>query len=324
MSLENLKKAFGVPTVVGDDDAIIRAGEFLTVTGAFANGKKTLIDVREGQSRSVRRGVSVAKCPLVIESNADRVAVVAAAGSVPHTWTVFRALAEPLRRIELSMIERGLFLDRFISTEKRWFIDRKVRLIAARVGLAHLLSRRYGDLSIENMQRVALGGALICDPDVICVDVDNSKSWAYASMQLVQQIDLNGTGVIYAVGSPTVALSAPGRLAVLIDGNVAQAGLSDALYDDPDTLAIAEFLSRRPLAKMAGELGADGTLRVSGHAIDRFRVERPESVIVALRPEDAAPGPGPLHTRVDPKRIMMFREEGARLRLAHLEVRVSA
>ena len=164
----------------------------------------------------------------------------------------------------------------------------------------------------------------MCDPDVICVDVDNSKSWAYASMQLMQQIDLNATGVIYAVGSPSVALSAPGRLAVLIDGNVAQAGLSDALYDDPDTLAIAEFLSRRPLAKMAGELGADGTLRVSGHAIDRFRVERPESVIVALRPEDGAPGPGPLHTRVDPKRIMMFREEGARLRLAHLEVRVSA
>lgn len=84
------------------------------------------------------------------------------------------------RRVALVLPPHGLYPDRttadhllfplVVSRVDAAARERRVRAVAARLALDRLLDRRPGELTASERQRVALGRAIVRDPDVLLVD----------------------------------------------------------------------------------------------------------------------------------------------------------
>ena len=143
-------------------------------------------------------------------------------------------------------------------------------------------------MSGGQQQRVALARALAIEPRVLLLDEPLSALDAKVRLQLREQIrtlqQRLGTTTLFVTHDQEEALSMADRVGVMSNGRLEQIAAPDALYTDPATAFVAEFVG--VMNRIPGELQAGDQVTALGSTIP-VRGHRPVqgAVDVLVRPE---------------------------------------
>jgi multiple sugar transport system ATP-binding protein len=201
------------------------------------------------------------------------------------------------RRRDIAMVFQSYALYPHMS------VARNIGFALRRSGMAKAEIRRRVEaaaeiLGIEDQrQRVAMGRAIVREPQVFLLDEPLSNLDAKLRMQMRAEIARIhrrvGAATVYVTHDQTEAMTLGDRIAVMRDGHLQQVGTPEELYDRPRNLFVAGFIGAPPMnfLNAAVEDGALrtalGALPLAGSLERRLdRVERGERVIVGIRPED--------------------------------------
>ena len=126
---------------------------------------------------------------------------------------------------------------------------RRARAGAAldQVGLGHMADRWPGTLSGGQQQRVALARAIVAEPPLVLFDEPLSnldrelrESLAVEMGQLVRRL---GLSAVYVTHDQAEAFTIADRVAVMLDGRIAQIDAPEALFARPASVRVARFLN---------------------------------------------------------------------------------
>src|SRR5260221_4570296 len=172
----------------------------------------------------------------------------------PH-MSVYDNIAFPLRAVQVKKDE----------------IDRRVKLVAQQLRIEHVLRRRPNHLASGDQQRVALGRAMVRQPQVFLMDepLTNLDAGLRADMRAELkhlQGDL-GITMIYVTHDQTEAMSMSQRIAVMNLGVLQQVGAPLDVYEHPATLFVAGFIGNPPMSFADVTLSTDHMLCGAGFAV---------------------------------------------------------
>ena len=172
-------------------------------------------------------------------------------------------------------------------------IKRRVEEAAKLLGLEHLLDRRPGALSGGQMQRVAMGRAIVREPKAFLMDepLSNLDAKLRVSMRTsLQQLHRRiGTTTVYVTHDQVEAMTLGARVAVMRDGKVQQVDAPGLLYEEPANLFVAAFIGS-PAMNLAHATLTEDTIQLGRTTIPLDRARRPalqpgDRAIVGIRPE---------------------------------------
>ncbi len=172
-------------------------------------------------------------------------------------------------------------------------VEQRVVAWLERLGIAHLARRSARSLSGGEAQRTSLARAFALQPDLLLLDEPFAALDAPTRAGLVDQVG----GIVRDMGLTTVvvthdrdeALALGDRLAVLMDGRLAQVGPPDQVFAAPADEQVAQFVGVETILPGQVVGYADGVVevRVGAHVVEAVAERRPAgSVLVCLRPED--------------------------------------
>jgi multiple sugar transport system ATP-binding protein len=212
----------------------------------------------------------------------------------PH-MTVTDNMAFGLRRRKLPEVE----------------VMRKVRDAAELLGLQDYLQRKPRELSGGERQRVALGRAMVRNPQVFLFDEPLSNLDAKLRVQMRAEMKRLHQRVratmIYVTHDQVEAMTLGDRIAVLRHGVLQQVADPFALYQHPANQFVAGFIGSPPInffsAAVRGEgatLDANGvTIMLPADLAVRLDPVRGKNVTLGIRPEDVLLSPQGPGVRLD-------------------------
>lgn len=172
LEIQNLRHAYqsGLP-VLEIEDFKVRRGEMLFLHGPSGSGKTTLLSLVTGVLPVQSGKLSVLGQELSSLSASRRDALRAA--RMGYIFQVFNLLPfmSVLENILLPVQMSNERAARFSGAEQ---VRQGAMALADRLGIAHLLNRRAGELSVGQQQRVAAARALIGQPELIIADEPTS------------------------------------------------------------------------------------------------------------------------------------------------------
>jgi multiple sugar transport system ATP-binding protein len=270
---------------VRDLDLAIADGEFVVLVGPSGCGKSTTLRMIAGlesiSSGELRIGGRVVN--QVPAKERDIAMVFQNYALYPH-MTAYDNMAF------------ALALRKFRKQE----IDRRVRDAAGVLGIEPLLAKRPRQMSGGERQRVALGRALVRQPQVFLFDEPLSNLDAKLRVQMRREIarlhQQLGTTMIYVTHDQVEAMTLGDRIAVLNRGEMQQVDTPTELYQRPGNTFVAGFIGTPPMNLLPGELtgssvqvsGTEWNVRLPGGAALPADTTRP--VVLGIRPEDLEHG----------------------------------
>jgi multiple sugar transport system ATP-binding protein len=284
VELIHVSKTYGRGNKAVDDVSLsIHDGEFLVLVGPSGCGKSTVLrmvagleEVTEGQVKIGDRVVND-----VAPKDRDIAMVFQNYALYPH-MSVYDNMAFGLRRRKLPQAE----------------VDRKVRGAADTLGLETYLTLKPRELSGGERQRVALGRAMVRDPQVFLFDEPLSNLDAKLRVQMRAEIKrlhqrVNAT-MIYVTHDQVEAMTLGDRIAVLRKGLLQQVADPFTLYGRPANQFVAGFIGSPPINFFSATLDEAGTslrsggvsLPVPADAAARLAPRRGRAVTLGIRPED--------------------------------------
>ena len=125
-------------------------------------------------------------------------------------------------------------------------IERRIRTASELLGLSQLLERRPRQLSGGQMQRVALGRALVRDAEVFLLDEPLSNLDAKLRVQMREEIyklqRRLGKSMVYVTHDQVEAMTLADQIAIMRDGQVQQVASPLEIFDRPVNLYVATFI----------------------------------------------------------------------------------
>jgi ABC-type sugar transport system ATPase subunit len=275
-------KRYGGVEAVRDLTLDIGDGEFMVLVGPSGSGKTTALRMLAGLESITAGEVFIgAKKVNAIAPRERDIAMVFQDYALYPQMTVFQNLAFGLKRRKTPKDE----------------IERRVREAAAALDIERYLDRKPGQLSGGQAQRVALGRALVRDPQVFLMDEPLSNLDAKLRTQTRGEIkrlqkDVRTT-TVYVTHDQVEAMTMGDRIAVMQDGRLEQVGTPEELYERPANKFVGGFIGSPAMSFFDAEAVADpfGTRLTSG-PIDVLVPEAgalPSRVTVGVRPECARP-----------------------------------
>ena len=233
LRLDGLSKSFGDVPAVRGLDLHVAAGEFIVLLGPSGAGKTTTLRLVAGLEKPDAGAVHIGGHDVTALAPAwrDVTFVFQQYSLYPHL-NVFDNLAFPLR----SPLRR--------TPEAQ--IQRKVTEVAQMLRIDDKLASPATKLSGGQMQRVAIGRALVREPAVTLMDEPLSSLDAKLRNDLrlelkrIQQ-DLGAT-LLYVTHDQIEAMTLATRIGVLDRGALVQVGTPQQIYTDPVSSVVAARL----------------------------------------------------------------------------------
>jgi len=231
--LQAVEKAFGATIAVKALDLAIADGEFVVLLGPTGAGKTTTLRLIAGLERPDSGDITIDGHSVTAFSPAERdVAFVFQQYSLYPHLSVRENLAFPLRSPARRMDETT--------------IGARVEEIARMVRIDHKLSNRSTELSGGEMQRVAIGRALVRRPSVFLMDEPlsslDAKLRAELRLELKRIQDGLGATLLYVTHDQIEAMTMADRIGILSEGELVQIGTPREIYADPANLHVAARL----------------------------------------------------------------------------------
>jgi len=237
VSLKGMKKVYqGGVTAVSGFTLDIEDREFIVLVGPSGCGKTTTLRMVAGLEEITEGELYIdgKLCNDVEPKERDIAMVFQNYALYPH-MTVYENMAFSLKMRRTSKDE----------------IKRRVHEAAEILGIEHLMGRRPKELSGGQMQRVALGRAIVREPKVFLMDEPLSNLDAKLRVQMRTELTklhkkLEGT-FIYVTHDQVEAMTMGTRIVVMRDGFIQQIDIPRNLYEKPVNQFVAGFVGTPPM-----------------------------------------------------------------------------
>ena len=318
LEVHGVTKRFGASTKSAGIQALagveltLEAGEIAVVLGPTGAGKTTLLRTIAGLETPDAGSIHLGGREVTHEAPSARdVALVFQNFSLYPGWSVRRNLEFPLRA-------PGRKLD---SAE----IERRVRAAAERLSIAHLLERDSRRLSGGEMQRVAIGRAIVRQPALFLMDEPltnlDAKLCEGLRIELAALVRELGVPMVYVTHDQAEALSMADRVGVLAGGRILQLGPPREVYLRPNSPAVARALGSPPMNELKAERRDGQWVACDGTALCPAAPGGPARALLGVRAEHVAPEGGSVAAVLEvvedagPHRILVARFAGTRIHL---------
>ncbi|MFB9979041.1 ABC transporter ATP-binding protein [Mesorhizobium kowhaii] len=247
--IKNVSKSFGDHVAVNGLDLSIADGEFVVLLGPTGAGKTTTLRLIAGLERPDAGTIEIGGHNATTLSPAERdTAFVFQQYSLYPHLSVFDNLAFPLRSPARRMPEEQ--------------IRRRVEEVAKMVRIHHKLANRSTKLSGGEMQRVAIGRALVRKPSIYLMDEPlsslDAKLRADLRLELKRIQSELGATMLYVTHDQIEAMTMADRIGILADGVLVQIGSPRTIYSEPANLHVAARLGQPAINLLPTGLLPDG------------------------------------------------------------------
>ena len=287
VTLDKVRKVYdnGFVAVHGADIEVAD-GEFVVLVGPSGCGKSTTLRMVAGLESITEGELSIGHRVVndIPAMDRDIAMVFQNYALYPH-MSVYDNMAFGLRRRKVPKKE----------------ILRRVDGASEILGINAVLDRKPKQLSGGQSQRVAVGRAIVREPEVFLFDEPLSNLDAKLRVQMRTEIiglhrRLDAT-MIYVTHDQVEAMTMGDRIVVMSDGHIQQTDVPLALYNMPANLFVAGFIGSPAMNFIRGEIRRADSLEFSEHrgafeltvaesqteALDRYTNK---TVILGVRPED--------------------------------------
>ena len=245
--LRNVTKHFGDTLALDNVSLTVPDGAFVVLLGPTGAGKTTVLRIVSGLDLPDSGEVFIGKQSMTEMSPAHRnVAMVFQQYSLYPHLTVRENLEFPLKSPLLKT--------------PRAEIDRKVKAVADVLQIVHKLDNKATALSGGEMQRVAIGRALVRNPSIYLMDEPLSSLDAKLRSDL--RIELkniqarSGATLLYVTHDQLEAMTMATHVGVLDRGRLVQFGSPRELYENPVSIYAASRLGQPRMNILPADLFA--------------------------------------------------------------------
>jgi multiple sugar transport system ATP-binding protein len=235
VSMSGVSKSFGDTLAVDDLTIEIEDGSFVVLLGPTGAGKTTTLRLVAGLEKPDAGSIAIARREVTALPPASRdVTFVFQQYSLYPHLTVYDNLAFPLRSPARRVPEAE--------------IRRKVTETAAMLRIEGKLANRATRLSGGEMQRVAIGRALVRRPAIFLMDEPlsslDAKLRAELRLELKRiQTELGAT-FLYVTHDQIEAMTMATKIGVIEQGRIAQIGTPREIYERPNSVYVAARLGQ--------------------------------------------------------------------------------
>ena len=296
--LRDIEKYFGDNYVIRKLNLTIAHKEFVVLLGPSGCGKTTTLRAIAGLEEIDSGDIVIDGRPVQTLQAGDRdIAFVFQLFALYPHLSAYDNIAFPLRA----------------TRESRASVDRKVRDVAKALQIDHLLARRPSALSGGDMQRVAIGRALVRRPKAMLMDEPigalDAKLREDMRSELKRLHIENDSTTVYVTHDQVEAMSLADRIAIMNEGVLQQVGTPSDVYQNPANLFVAQFVGSPVMNIAKAKLQANGAhtkvMLADGAAAFDFPLDLEERIASAGRPN------GDLVLGVRPEAVLVSREAAA-------------
>jgi multiple sugar transport system ATP-binding protein len=289
--VEKLCKAFGDVGALHDVSCVFEDRRLTVLVGPSGCGKSTLLRTVAGLQDPTSGTVYIGDEDVSGAPPWDRnVAMVFQSYALYPHMTVFKNIAFPLEAAKVGKDE----------------IRRRVTETAKILQIEDLLKRKPRELSGGQMQRVALGRAIVRKPQVFLMDEPLSN--LDAKLRVLMRAELKhlqrqlGVTTIYVTHDQAEAMTLADKLIVMDAGRIQQTGKPEHVYRHPANRFVAGFIGSPPMNFLECRYDAERQM-IAGVAFevpvpDRWREllrgGPARKIILGIRPEDLFVEPSPV------------------------------
>lgn len=247
IQINQVSKRFGQFTAVNELSLEIKEGEFIALLGPSGCGKTTTMNMIAGIETPSEGQILFDERDLSSTRIQDR-----NIGFVFQNYAIFTHLS----------VYANLAFGLEVKKVPKVDIDRRVKKMAKRMSIDHRLDQPASSLSVNEMQKLAIGRSAIVEPRVFLLDEPLSnldagfRAYMRAELKLLQREF--GQTMIYVTHDQIEAMSLADRIAIISGGELMQYGAPLQIYNDPANRFVANFLGSPRINLI------DGTLRQEG------------------------------------------------------------
>lgn len=235
ITVKNINKQFGTFKALDNVDLSVNTGELVALLGPSGSGKTTLLRIIAGLESADSGVVSFYGQETTQKSVRER-----DVGFVFQHYALFKHMNV------FDNVAFGLRVKKRPERPNKAAIKKRVQEMLNLVQIGHLAYRFPSQLSGGQRQRVALARALITEPKVLLLDEPFGALDAKVRKELRRWLrelhhGMNITSV-FVTHDQEEALEVADRVVVMNHGVIEQIGTPEAVYDDPETPFVYEFL----------------------------------------------------------------------------------
>ncbi len=229
--VKQLVKKYDQNIAVNKLDLEVEDGEFMVFLGPSGCGKTTTLRCIAGLEIPDGGEITIGEAPVTRLPPADRdIAFIFQSFALYPHMTVRENLSFPLRAVKTPQTE----------------IDARVSDVAKVLHIERHLERKPTKLSGGEMQRVAIGRAIVRRPKVFLMDEPLTALDAKLRTEMRAEIkrlqtDLGAT-TVYVTHDQLEAMSMGDKIAIMYGGLLQQVGTPTEVYDYPRNLFVAGFI----------------------------------------------------------------------------------
>ncbi|AZO44165.1 ABC transporter ATP-binding protein [Mesorhizobium sp. M7D.F.Ca.US.005.01.1.1] len=229
--LQNLVKKFGDFTALKTMDLAIADGEFMALLGPSGCGKSTTMNMIAGMEEPTGGKILFGERDMAGVPMGRR-----GVGFVFQNYAIFTHMT----------VRQNLAYGPKMRGAAKAEIDRRVGAIAEMLQLTPLLDRKADRLSVNILQRVAIGRSAIMEPAIFLLDEPLSN--VDAAFRAVMRTELKQLQrqfrqtMVYVTHDQLEAMTMADRIAVMDHGVLQQVGTPLEVYNDPANVFVARFI----------------------------------------------------------------------------------
>ncbi len=231
LKLIDIKKSYGKTQVIHGVNLEVLDGEFCVLVGPSGCGKSTLLRMIAGLEAISDGSILIDENKVNNISAAKRgLAMVFQSYALYPHMSVRQNLAFGLENLKLDKTE----------------IEKRIQEAARLLRMEEYLKRRPGQLSGGQMQRVAIGRAIVREPSIYLFDEPLSN--LDAELRVATRVELKalhkrlGNTMVYVTHDQVEAMTMADKIVVLNEGIIEQVGAPLELYNKPANTFDAGFI----------------------------------------------------------------------------------
>jgi len=272
---ENVHKSFGDVDALKALQLDIPEGAFFVLLGPSGAGKTTTLRVIAGLEKPDMGKILLTGIDATKATPSERdLSMVFQSYALYPKQSAAQNIASPLRARKLS----------------KAVIDERVKRVAELLHIEELLDRSPAQMSGGQMQRVALGRALVRDPRAFLMDEPltnlDLKLRVEMRTELTRIHRSLGKTFLYVTNDQVEAMSMADQVAVLREGTIQQVGTPTEIYDHPGNRWVATFVGSPRMNLLS--CTANGRLEGQGWSLPNpgFGVQGDRPALFGVRSED--------------------------------------